>query len=286
MPTHAQDVGEVATLDIGIALERRLEPAGGIPYDATTVIEIVLFVERTVDVRYHAQREIAELIIFAADHRDDVAVWHVVGAREIRRGLVANDHRAGALGDVAGVERMVGVPVGDDDIVGLLDVRIDQRRVGRIRIIRADFRGGPLRRPARELREEGIHEHDLLAVGDLPARVPQIREAELASLERRCGGRAARLGAQCLSGDCHTGERKNGTKKTTHAGLRGLDCAGRCVPLEEKLRERMPERKGTRVLTLGCTKGRRLEATPLRDDHDNQLTALASGSGSTHARWC
>ena len=137
------------------------------------------------DVRDHAERERPELVVLATDHRDQRTVAHIVRPRQVGRRLVADDGRACAPRDVAGIERMVGVPVRDDDVVGALHVAVDQRRVGAVERIGRDVGRGAGGCPPRELRQERIDEHHGAAVGDLPAGVAEVREAQLALLQRR-----------------------------------------------------------------------------------------------------
>ena len=194
MAAHAQQVGEVAAFHIVLAAKRRLEPTWRISRDAARVVVVMLVVQRAVNVGDDSQGEIVEVIVFAADHRDQFGVGHVVGPRQVRCGFVADDYRAGFVRDHAGVECVIGVTVRNQDVIGFRDVRVDERGVGQIEVRLRWSVALRTRCPPRELREERVDQYHLRAVGDLPAGIAEVGEADLPFLERGAGCRLRDLG--------------------------------------------------------------------------------------------
>ncbi len=224
--------------------------------DAAGVVVVRLLVQRTVNVGNDLEREGAELVVFAADDRDQRAVAHAVRARQVGGRLVADDHRAGASRDVARVERVIRMSVGDDDVVGLLHVLVDERRVGRVQRGLRDLRCGPRGGPSCELREKRVDEDDGLAVGDLEAGVAEVGEADFAGLEWRGGrggpgrglgadGESERRGQQ--GGDGYRGE-----------GSHGVTGEGRVIRRAKSRRPVTGTRASVGILALAGHKRHRL----------------------------
>src|SRR6185437_2629104 len=130
-------------------------------------------------------------------------------SRDVRRALGADDDSARLPGDVRRIEHMIVVTMGDEDVIGLADVRVDRLRIGlRDRVVPGHLLGGSVFPEFREIR---VHQDHDLAVGDLPAGIAQVSDLDGPPLGGARAGEGRARECQACQED----------RQSTHLWLRG-----------------------------------------------------------------
>src|SRR5262249_49093554 len=132
------------------------------------------------------------------------------GAQQIGVRLGADDHRVRLLRDVRDVREVIPVAMTDEDLIRLLHVRIDQRRVGRQNGVGVEL---VLQKPGREAIEPRIEQDGLASEADLPTIRAEPREV----YSRAAGAPPGRRGLRAL-GDARQQQRATASDERCAGG--------------------------------------------------------------------